>query len=184
MRIPQAMSSGRAAVLRRARAGAPVSDAWAVALAVGTALGALAARPAPLWAGVAAAAAAVAARRPLLLCLAAAALASTMAARAWAGLRPPAWRAPVGGVATLVTDPASGAHHSVRVSARPLARSPTSRYVSSQVAVEIGYASAPGALVMDTRKSFGMFLAAPAAAALTVSVDAFTNLPAGFFTVP
>jgi len=95
-----------------------VSDAWAVALAVATALGALSARPVPVWAAVAGAAAALAARRPLLLCLAAAALASTMGARAWAGLRLPPPHTAVAGPATLVTDPADGAFHSVRVELR------------------------------------------------------------------
>ena len=37
--------------------------------------------------------------------------------------------------------------------------------ISSQVKLEIGYAVFPGALVMETRKSSGMSLAAPAAAA-------------------
>jgi hypothetical protein len=47
-----------------------------------------------------------------------------------------------------------------------------------------GYASSPGALVIDTRKSAGIFAAAEAAAAVTDSVDAFTNLPPAFCTGP
>ena len=50
----------------------------------------------------------------------------------------------------------------------------------SHVNVEIGYESSPGAFVIETRKSFG--IVALAAAALTDSTDACTNLPAAFFT--
>ena len=39
---------------------------------------------------------------------------------------------------------------------------------------------APGALVMETRKSSGMSFAAPAAAAVTPARSAFTNFPAAF----
>ena len=49
---------------------------------------------------------------------------------------------------------------------------------------EIGYAPAPGALVIDTRKSAGMFAAAPAAAAVTDCSDARTNSPLAFCTDP
>src|SRR5262245_30765682 len=55
-------------------------------------------------------------------------------------------------------------------------------YSSSQVKDEIGYAFSPGAFVMETRKSGGMSVAAPAAAAVTVSGEAFTNIPEAFWT--
>jgi hypothetical protein len=46
----------------------------------------------------------------------------------------------------------------------------------------IGYAFAPSALVIETRKSSG--IAAPVAAAVTESSDAVTNWPALFCTEP
>ena len=48
--------------------------------------------------------------------------------------------------------------------------------IKSQVKLDIGYAFSPGALVIETRKSSGMFCAAPAAAAVTESRSAFTKL--------
>lgn len=82
-----------------------MSDRWAVALAVSTALGAWVAWRLPPWWGLCLAAAAVAARRPALLCVGAAVLASTMGARSWAGLDPPPPGARAAGRAVLVTDP-------------------------------------------------------------------------------
>src|SRR3954466_11562845 len=55
---------------------------------------------------------------------------------------------------------------------------------SSHVNDEIGYTLWPGAFVIETRKSFGMFLAAAEAALETVSVDARTHSPARFCTAP
>ena len=49
---------------------------------------------------------------------------------------------------------------------------------------EIGYASAPAALVIETRKSAGMWPAAPAAAAVTLSIDGVTKAPLLFCTAP
>ncbi len=48
----------------------------------------------------------------------------------------------------------------------------------------IGYAAAPGAFVIDTRKSAGMLAEASAAAAVTDAVDALMNAPAAFCTAP
>lgn len=81
-----------------------MADGWAVVLALGAAGGALVARPLPLALGVALVAVALVLRRPALLCIAAALLASTMGARAWAGLE----GAPTGRLdafVTLVSDP-------------------------------------------------------------------------------
>jgi len=82
-----------------------VSDRWAVALAVSTALGAVAARRLPLWVGVMLVVAALGARRPAVLCVGAAVLASALGARSNAGLQAPAPATPVHGRATLLTDP-------------------------------------------------------------------------------
>ena len=49
---------------------------------------------------------------------------------------------------------------------------------------EIGYTPLPGAFVIETRKSGGIFPAASAAAAVTDETDAFTNSPAVFWTDP
>src|SRR5690349_17974343 len=61
-----------------------------------------------------------------------------------------------------------------------LAASGCSVCTSSQVKDEIGYASLPGALVMDTRKSVFLSNLALAAAAVTEASDGSTNSPAGF----
>src|SRR5580658_4694725 len=53
-------------------------------------------------------------------------------------------------------------------------------YTSSHVNDEIGYASGPGASVIDTRKSGAMLPADDAAAAVTPARLAFTQLPALF----
>lgn len=82
-----------------------MSDAWAVALTVSTALGAWASRGVPLWLGLLVVATALAARRPAVLCVGAVLLASALGARSWSGLDPPAPGTPVSGMATLVTDP-------------------------------------------------------------------------------
>ena len=84
-----------------------MSDRWAVALAACTALGAWAARPVPVWVGAALVVVALSRRRPALVCVGAAVLSSGLAAKAWAGLEPPAGRPKVAGTATLVGDPAS-----------------------------------------------------------------------------
>src|SRR5438309_2464643 len=55
--------------------------------------------------------------------------------------------------------------------------------MSSQVKLEMGYASLPGAFVIETRKSAGIF-GAEAAAAVTPSNDALTNAPVRFLTLP
>src|SRR5215470_11648294 len=54
---------------------------------------------------------------------------------------------------------------------------------SNQVKLLIGYASLPGALVMETRKSSGMSFT-EAAAAVTDSRLAFTKEPVAFCTLP
>jgi competence protein ComEC len=89
-----------------------VTDAAAIAMAVGAAAGALVAWHVPLAAAAAIAAVAFATRRPALLVIAVALLSTAMSARAWSGLTPPE-PGPVTGVATLVTDPesVSGALH-------------------------------------------------------------------------
>ena len=49
---------------------------------------------------------------------------------------------------------------------------------------EIGYTPLPGALVIETRKSGGIFDAASVAAAVTDCTDAFRNSPELFCTEP
>jgi hypothetical protein len=48
----------------------------------------------------------------------------------------------------------------------------------------MGYAPAPGAFVIETRKSFGMVATAPAAAAVTDVTSGLTNSPVWFCTAP
>ena len=48
----------------------------------------------------------------------------------------------------------------------------------------IGYTSLPGALVIETRKSGGIFPSVAAAAAVTSSMLARTYSPDAFFTAP
>lgn len=96
-----------------------MSDRWALVLALATAVGAVAAQPAPFgWVGAGALAGiALAMRSPAALCLASALLASTLAAKAWAGLDPPVpttWLGPV----VLATDPAPVRGGVVRFEAR------------------------------------------------------------------
>lgn len=96
-----------------------MSDRWALVLALATAAGAVAAQPAPFgWIGGAVlAAVALAVRSPAALCVASALLASTLSARAWAGLDPPApttWLGPV----LLATDPAPERGGAIRFEAR------------------------------------------------------------------
>ncbi len=55
---------------------------------------------------------------------------------------------------------------------------------SSHVNEEIGYTPLPGALVIETRKSAGIWLAADVAAAVTDSTEALLNSPAMFWTDP
>lgn len=96
-----------------------MSDRWALVLALATAAGAVVAREAPfglVGAGIVGAVA-LAVRAPLMLCLASGVLASTLAARAWAGLAPPAattWSGPV----VLATDPAPQRGGALRFEAR------------------------------------------------------------------
>ncbi len=65
-----------------------------------------------------------------------------------------------------------------------LAGSLPSFCTSSQVKEAIGYEAAPGALVMDTRKSVSVLSLVPAAAAVTISSDGSTKLPAEFLISP
>ena len=83
-----------------------MGDRATVALAFAACAGAWAARPLPLVPVLVLAAVALGVRRPVLLMLAVALAASTLGARSWAGLRPPAL-GPWSGVATLVGDPAN-----------------------------------------------------------------------------
>src|SRR5207253_2900631 len=55
---------------------------------------------------------------------------------------------------------------------------------SSQVKLAMGYASAPAGSVIETRKSSGIFSAAAAAAAVTLSSVACTNFPLRLRTSP
>src|SRR6476661_10077996 len=64
-----------------------------------------------------------------------------------------------------------------------LAASGMSGCTRSQVKDEIGYASLPGALVMDTRKSVFWSNLALESAAVTDASDASTNSPPVFLTV-
>ena len=83
-----------------------MGDRATVALAFAACAGAWAARPLPLVPVLVLGAIALGVRRPVLLMLAVALAASTLGARSWAGLRPPAL-GPWSGVATLVGDPAN-----------------------------------------------------------------------------
>ena len=84
--------------------GRPLTDRGAVALAVVAVAGALAARPVPWAVGAGGVAVALLVRRPWLLLVGVALLASTLSARAEAGLRP-ARPSAFHGTVTLVTDP-------------------------------------------------------------------------------
>jgi len=93
-----------------------LSDLGVVVVAVGTALGAWAARPVPVWPIATVAIVALALRRPMLLGAAVTLLASGLSAQAWLGVRavPPG---PWSGRATLITDPerlAGAVHAEVR----------------------------------------------------------------------
>src|ERR1035441_614019 len=55
--------------------------------------------------------------------------------------------------------------------------------IKSQVKLEMGYAVLPGAFVIETRKSAGIF-GDEAAASVTASSEAFTKLPAAFLIDP
>ena len=81
-----------------------MSDLAAVMLALSAAVGAVVARPLPLWTGVVVIAIAFAVRRPSVLCLGTALVTSALAATAWAGLRAPPPR-PVTAIVTLTGDP-------------------------------------------------------------------------------
>ena len=85
--------------------GTAVSDRWVVVLALSAAAGALAARPFPLALAFVTLVVALGARRPVLLCVGACLLTSTMGARAWAGVAPPAPGPVDSATVTLVTDP-------------------------------------------------------------------------------
>ena len=82
-----------------------MGDRSAVALALAACVGAWAARPLPLLPVLLLVAVALAVRRPVLLMLGVTLAASSLGARSWDGLRPPAV-GPWSGVATLVGDPA------------------------------------------------------------------------------
>src|SRR5260370_38212380 len=73
--------------------------------------------------------------------------------------------------------PSVSAHLRNFTTASPLALSFWVLYTNSQVNEEIGYESAPGASVIETRKSAGMLAAAPAAAAVTPARLAVIQLP-------
>jgi len=97
-----------------------VTDAAAAVVALAAAAGALAARPVPLWLGVAVVVAAFGLRRPLLLAAGVAVATSALAARSWSGLSPPE-PGPVDATVTLVGDPADafgGTRAEVRLGAR------------------------------------------------------------------
>ena len=81
-----------------------MSDAAAVLLALATACGAWAARPVPIVLPLVLVAVALVFRWPVVLCIGAALLASTLAARSWHGLHPPA-SGPWSGTVTLAGDP-------------------------------------------------------------------------------
>ncbi|MBV8981855.1 MAG: hypothetical protein JO086_13205, partial [Acidimicrobiia bacterium] len=81
-----------------------MTDAATVALALAAACGALGAWPVPLPAAVGAVAIALLGRWPVVLIVGVALLTGALAARSWAGLRPPRPRM-FGGVVTLVGDP-------------------------------------------------------------------------------
>ena len=83
-----------------------LSDVGAVGLAAATAAGAWWSVALPVGVAVAVAALGLAARRPLVLVVGTALLASSLSARAWAGLEPPP-PAPVSAEVTLVDDPVS-----------------------------------------------------------------------------
>jgi competence protein ComEC len=94
-----------------------MSDRAVVVLAVAAAGGALAARPVAPAVGVFVSAAALFLRRPVVLWVGVALLASTLAARSWAGLSPPAARS-IGGVVTLVGDPEESVGRAVEAEVR------------------------------------------------------------------
>lgn len=112
----------------------PLSDAGAAALAVAAAGGAWWAHPFPLWPLVAAAAVTVALRRPWLLVLAAGLLASSLGARATAGLAAPP-PAPVSATVRLLTD-AQPAFGGVAAEAR-LGQRHVSVYATGSAASEL-----------------------------------------------
>src|SRR5207249_3168645 len=93
-----------------------VSDAAAVVLALATAGGAWAARPVPLILPLGLVALALAGRWPVVLCVGAALLASTLAARSWQGLQPPASGPWSGGGGRVARCHASPTHFAARSS--------------------------------------------------------------------
>jgi len=111
----------------RALPAAPVrlrslGDAGAVGLAVAVVLGAVTAQPIPVTVGLGAGLLALSLRRPWLLLIAGSLLASSLGARAEAGLRP-VERAPFRGVVSLVSDPSpsfGGVRAVVRANGRRL----------------------------------------------------------------
>lgn len=95
-----------------------MSDRAAVVLAIAVAAGAWWAQPIPLVPALLAAVLAFVAGRPAVLVVAALLLASSLSARAWAGLVPPAGAARVAGVATVLTDPEWSAFGQLRMEVR------------------------------------------------------------------
>lgn len=83
----------------------PVSERWAVALALCTAAGAALPNRLPIWLAATFAVLALARRRPALVCVGAALVASGLCERSWAGLHGPAAGMRVETLATIVTDP-------------------------------------------------------------------------------
>ena len=118
-----------------------MSDRAAVVLALSAAAGAWASRPFPLALAGLLVVVALGRRRPAVLCLGVALAASTLGARSWAGLHPPA-RGAWSGTATLVADPerVSGALRVVvRVEGKRVeawARGPSARALDPRLAGE------------------------------------------------
>lgn len=82
-----------------------MNDGWTVVMAVCAAAGAWLARPCPRSVAVVLVVLALAVRRPVVLCGAVLLLAGSLAASAWAGVRPPP-AGPFDATVTLLTDPA------------------------------------------------------------------------------
>src|SRR5271165_238733 len=84
--------------------------------------------------------------------------------------------------AEAIPSPLSSAQSTMSFTILPLVLSVGLVGTSSQVKLAIGYAVFPGGLVIDTRKSAGIFT--PAEAAVVLSKLALMNWPDEFFTLP